>query len=148
MSLPILRKRIASQPVVSAASGTLNTPLPALPQPSGRESATGGFARIMRGLFGAAQPVQSSASFQVVTPGKGSFYKYHQGDLFTPGTENYVFDYPNELPLLTIWGRSFLRKPNTFLPYQPPQSYSQANVVISGIGGLQAGQFISQGLEE
>jgi hypothetical protein len=147
MSFQILRKRIPSEPVVSAASGTVETPLPASIPPQ-RDIQTGGFARLMNGLFGVAQPPSSSQSAQVATPPPKGFYHFHEGDQFTAGAPSFAFEYPNELPLLTIWGRSFLRKPNTFLPFQPPQVISEANVFTSGIGGLQAGQFVLQGLEE
>lgn len=147
MSFPSLRKRIPSENVVNPASGTIDTPLPARvpPQPTFQ---SGGFSRLMNGLFGTAQPPSSSQSAQVMTPPRKGFYHFHEGDQFTAGAPSFAFEYPNELPMLTIWGRAFLRKPNTFLPYQPPQVISEANVFTSGIGGLQAGQFVLQGLEE
>lgn len=146
MSLPILRKRIQTQPTVSAASGTVNTPLPARKPPQGNIQ-TGAMARIFGGLFGTSQPVSSSASFQVAVEPKGSLYHHHMGDVFTPGTENFVFDAFQETPIYPFWGRSFLRKPNTFLPLPGPQVYIDANITTNGIGGLQAGQFVLQPLE-
>ncbi|HYM35965.1 MAG TPA: hypothetical protein VET48_11245, partial [Steroidobacteraceae bacterium] len=52
---------------------------------------------------------------------------------------NFVFEPLFELPLVTIWGNAFLRRPNVFNPIQPPQVWSHPTVCQSGIGGLQAG---------
>lgn len=149
MSFPSLRQRIPSEPVaLNPTDGTVDTPLPATFRPQANVK-TGAFSRLMNGLFGTAQPVSSSQSAQVALPNqRNGFYAFHEGDQFTAGAPSFAFEYPNELPLLTIWGRSFLRKPNTFLPFQPPQVISEANIVINGIGGLQSGQFVLQGLEE
>jgi hypothetical protein len=147
MSFPSLRKRVPSENVVNPADGTIDTPLPARYKPQANVQ-SGAFSRLMNGLFGSAQPPSSSQSAQVAVPPRKGFYHFHEGDQFTAGAPSFAFEYPNELPLLTIWGRSFLRKPNTFLPFQPPQVMSEANIVVNGIGGLQAGQFVLQGLEE
>jgi hypothetical protein len=72
---------------------------------------------------------------------------YHQGDLFTPGTVNFVFELNLELPVVTIWGNAFLRTPNTFKPIPPPPLIAEPRIFHSGIGGLQAGQLDLQGLE-
>lgn len=149
MSFPSLRTRIPSESVVlNPTDGTVDTPLPASVPPQ-RNIQTGAFSRLMSGLFGSAQPPSSSQSAQVALPNqRNGFYAFHEGDQFTAGAPSFAFEYPNELPMLTIWGRAFLRKPNTFLPFQPPQVISEANITINGIGGLQAGQFVLQGLEE
>lgn len=148
MSFPSLRQRIPSESVVlNPADGTIDTPLPARFKPQ-QNIQTGGFSRLMRGLFGSATP-DASMTAEVVLPNhRNGFYAFHEGDQFTAGAPSFAFEYPNELPMLTIWGRSFLRTPNTFLPYQPPQVISEANITINGIGGLQVGQFVLQGLEE
>lgn len=102
----------------------------------------------MQGIFGSANPAAWTSSAEVAVPGKQGFYQYYEGDLFTPGTQNYVFEPTTELtPLLPIWGNAFLRRPNSFNPEQPPQIYSNPNIVINGIGGLVAGQFALQGTE-
>jgi hypothetical protein len=59
---------------------------------------------------------------------------YHEGDLFTPGTGNYVFENGFELPIQTIWGQAFLRTPNTFNPLQPRPIYAPQNILKNGIG--------------
>lgn len=148
MSFPSIRQRIPSEAVVlNPADGTVDRPLPATFRPQGNVQ-TGGFSRLMRGLFGTATPGDSMSAEVVLPNQRNGFYAYHEGDQFTAGSPSFAFEYPNELPLLTIWGRAFLRTPNTFLPYQPPQLISEPNIVINGIGGLQAGQFVLQGLEE
>lgn len=145
---PLTRKRVGSQPVIladlSAAHGAVGIQ-PAQNVPT-TQTVTGANSRIFAGLFGTANP-RTNSSAEVAVPGRKALYHYHEGDLFTPGTENYVFDYPFEFPLQTIWGRAFMRKPNTFDPFQPPQVQSNANILINGIGGLVAGQFAMQPLE-
>lgn len=75
-------------------------------------------------------------------------YNYHEGDLFTPGAMNFVFEPNFELPLVTVWGRGFIRNPNTFKVTQPPQVWAQPHVQTNGIGGLQAGEMELQPLIE
>lgn len=120
MSFPQLRKRVPSQPV------------------------TGANTRIMAGVFGVGQavtpPIPSEGS------GFDGIYNYHEGDIFTPGAMNWVFEPTTELPLYAIWGKAFTRIANTFNPIQPPQIYAQPHVVTSGMGGLQAGQLELQPL--
>lgn len=120
MTFPMLRKRIPSEQV------------------------SGGNIRIRMGLFGTGSP---EGAFAEVDPSAAaSIYNYHEGDLFTPGAQNFVFEPNFELPLITIWGNAFLRTPNTFNPIQPQQVYSPANVVNNGLGGLLAGDLELQAL--
>lgn len=109
------------------------------------ETISGANARIAGGLFGQGSPYYD---FNDVDPRSSApgLYFYHEGDLFTPGTGNFVFEPWFELPLVTIWGNAFLRRPNTFSPFQQPQSWAQPNVVNNGIGGLQAGDMELQPL--
>lgn len=109
------------------------------------ETVSGGNVRILAGEFGIGTPI--SADQMVGGTYDASIYSYHEGDLFTPGTGNFVFEPNFELPLITIWGKAFLRTPNTFNPLQNPQIFSQPNVQPNGIGGLQAGTFELQPLE-
>jgi hypothetical protein len=150
MAFTSFKKRVASTPVVtadlSAAHGQIG--LRPSPQIATTQTKTGALSRLMQGLFGTANPNAWTSSAEVAVPGKGAFYRYYEGDLFTPGTQNYVFEPTTELTALyTSWGRGFLRRPNTFNPEQPPQVYSNPNVRINGIGGLVAGQFALQGTE-
>lgn len=109
------------------------------------EQVSGGMSRIALGTFGAGSP--QFPGWNVL--GENAFegvYSYHEGDLFSPGAGNFVFEPNFELPLLTIWGQAFLRVPNTFSPIQPPQVYSYPTVVPNGIGGMQAGEYDMTGL--
>jgi hypothetical protein len=73
--------------------------------------------------------------------------RYHEGDVFFPGAQNYVYEPTLERTAIQgMWGRAFLRTPNTFNPFQHPQVYSHPNVKTNGIGGLVAGQLVGQPL--
>ena len=98
------------------------------------EQVSGANIRIAMGEFGEGVPI-----LMPVDPRVSGLYFYHEGDLFSPGTGNWVFEPTTELPLVTVWGRGFLRKPNTFNPVQPPQVMARPTLRQSGIGGLQAG---------
>jgi hypothetical protein len=100
------------------------------------EGVTGGIVRIITGLFGTGD---TRGVAQVNPNASTPIYRYHEGDVFLPGTGNWVFEPGFELPMQTIWGNAFLRKPNTFNPLQVPQLYSNPTVVNNGLGGLQAG---------
>lgn len=97
---------------------------------------SGAITRIMQGTFGTGSPVSSD---QLVGGTFGPTAVYHEGDLFTPGSGNFVFEPTFENPMQTIWGNSFPRRTGAFPPLQPPQLYANPNVVLNGIGGLQAG---------
>lgn len=148
MSAPALRKRVASQPVAQAQYGVVPT-LPAVPPPSATKTTIStALSRIMQGIFGASNPQSFSASNQVAIPAKGSFYNFHEGDVFTPGTQNYVFEPTTELtPLNTTWGMGFLRVPNTFSVRQPTPLEANPTIEQNGIGGLVPGQWVTQPLE-
>lgn len=99
---------------------------------------TGAVARIRLGLFGDSTP----QNLPVITYGSGfdGMYSYHQGDLFTPGAQNFVWESNFELPLNTVWGRGYLSPANNFNPRQPPPLQAVPRVVLNGLGGLEAGQ--------
>lgn len=101
------------------------------------EYLTGPNVQIRMGAFGTGSPAYAFAD--VDPRSQSSLYSYHEGALFTPGTGNFVFEPNFELPLYTIWGKGFIRNPNTFPVSQPPQVYSNPNVFTNGVGGLQAG---------
>jgi hypothetical protein len=117
---------------------------PALRNRMPSEQVSGGMSRIRMGVFGTGSP---AAAFE--TEGNSDsdgLYQYHEGNLFSPGAGNWVFEPNFELPLITIWGNAFLRVPNTFDPIQPPQIYAQPTVQNNGLGGLEAGQYQLTGL--
>ncbi len=135
-----------------SASGVLTPPV----DPTSVSTQRNVFVSFFDGLFGRgdantdiARDVNAAAGASAPNnQPNNSFYNYHIGDLFTPGTQNFVFEPTTELtPLTTIWGNAFLRRPNTFSVRQPPQSWADYNKFINGIGGLQAGQYAHQPLE-
>jgi hypothetical protein len=97
---------------------------------------TGANVRIRYGTFGAPNPTVDLVDVDASTVG---IYDYHEGALFTPGAQNFVFEPRFELPLQTVWGFGFIRNPNTFPVFQHPQVMSFPHVQTNGIGGLQAG---------
>jgi hypothetical protein len=117
---------------------------PALRSRLPSEMISGGMSRIRAGIFGQGSP---ATAFETQgNDDSAGLYQFHEGDLFDPGSGNWVFEPNFELPVVTIWGNAFLRKPNTFDPIQPPQVYAQPNVQNNGIGGLEAGQYLMTGL--
>lgn len=116
-TFPSLRKRVPSEPV------------------------TGAMLRVDAGEFGAGYPTQ-----EIPLHIGAGFYHFHEGDVFHPGTGNWVFEPTTELPLMTIWGKAFTRVANTFSPIQPAQAYMQPHAFVNGMGGLQAGQLEMQPL--
>jgi hypothetical protein len=108
------------------------------------QQVSGANIRIRYGEFGVGSPI---GAFAEVDPNAAaSIYSYHEGDLFTPGAQNFVFEPNFELPIITIWGNAFLRRANTFNPIQPQQVYAHQNVTNNGMGGLLAGDLELQGL--
>jgi|ERR1700674_4526255 len=110
---------------------------------------TGGLARIIAGAFGsgAPQPVVNYAT------GVPPIYAYHEGDIFRPGVENYVFEPMHELPIKSWWGGGSDVNQGTPYPVNawpvyaaeiPARSYAMTTRV--GYGGLQAGAFVQQPL--
>lgn len=133
------------------AQGVLTPPV----DPTARVTAFDVFKSVFAGLFGnrpgnpsldVARDQQSVAA-GLPTRKAQPFYQYHIGDLFTPGTQNFVFEPTTELtPLTTIWGNAFLSKPNAWPVTQPPQQWAPYNKYVNGIGGLIAGQYALQPL--
>jgi hypothetical protein len=76
---------------------------------------------------------------------------YHEGDLFTPGTGNWVFESPFEDPIVTVWGNGYIHGSpgGAFNPLsQEPQYIATPRVFKDGMGGQFAGQMILQPLIE
>lgn len=116
----------------------LNPRIPSMP-------VVGSNTRIRMGIFGNGSPAYAFADVDP-TDKSGGIYSYHEGALFTPGAENFVFEPNFELPMQTIWGRGFIRNPNVFSPIQPQQVYSQPQISINGLGGIISGQMALQPL--
>jgi len=109
------------------------------------QTVTGANVRIRLGLFGNGTPA-AAASFEVNPTSITPLYSYAQGDLFTPGAMNFVFEPNFELPLQTVWGFGFIRNPNTFSVRQPTQAFSNPVLSYNGLGGQMAGQMATQPL--
>jgi hypothetical protein len=127
-TFPSTRKRYASEPMVTV----------------------GGLTRILQGIFGKGSPVAGLAAQRVTQdPAKeGGPFHFFEGDIWTPGTSNWILDPPYETPLNTVWGHAFLRIANGFNPLQPPQIYTQAASYLYGVSGQIAGQMVTQPLSE
>ena len=108
----------------------------------------GGLMRVAAGAFGIGNPAYGLAMQEVGSaPDKeGGPYNFFEGDLFTPGTGNWVMDPSHETPLFTDWGRAFLRRPNAFMALQEAQVFSNQMSALFGIGGQIPGQMITQPL--
>ena len=110
---------------------------------------TGGIARILAGAFGFGSPIPTQVD-GLDTPEVAA---YHQGDVFLPGAESYVFEPLHELPLKGLLGQGSDVNQGTHYPdarwpvfaaVVPLVSYPLATT--AGLGGLQAGAFVQQPL--
>lgn len=126
---------------------------PALrPRANAQNPETGALSRIVAGAFGRGAP--TGYVFADVDPSSiaPSMALYHEGDLFTPGAENFVYEPTHELPVHAIWGggsgvnQGLLFPVNAWPVYQPPQVWADLRIPTAGYGGLQAGAFVGQPL--
>lgn len=123
---PKLRKRFASQPVAGLAPG---------------------LAQISAGIFGYGSPLSNLSNEVSEDPGEISgFYELHQGDIFTPGTGNWVLDPSLEIPLQTSWGHGFIFANSPTPVFQPPQLMMNVNPFVNGYRGIMTGQVLMQPL--
>lgn len=111
---------------------------------------TGAFSRIVAGVFGKGSPMGGQTGQEVAQTAahRNGYYRFYEGDYWSPGTANWVLDPVYETPLQTVWGRAFLRVPNTFNPIQTPQVYAPPQAVMVGPGGQVPGQLFTQPLSE
>lgn len=123
---PLCRKRYPSQSMITVA----------------------GLARIAQGVFGLGNPEYGLAMQDVgsARDKEGGPWNLFEGDLFTPGTGNFVVDPSHETPLATDWGHGFLRRPNAIMAYQTPQVFANQMSPMFGLGGQVPGQFLTQPL--
>ena len=130
MTFPFLRKR-------TPANGSAHP-----------QSGTGGINRILTGAFGVGAPVPSVV-YGLTTPQTGF---YHEGDLFNPGTGNYVFEPAHELPMKGIVGQGGTHQGVKYPDGRWPVFAASAPIVSyplatqAGYGGLQAGAIVQQPL--
>jgi hypothetical protein len=74
---------------------------------------------------------------------QGPFYELVPGDLFEPGTQNWVLLPPWETPLNTSWGRGFpIAQPITSQVTHPQLVYSRPTVLPFFFRGMPAAQFL------
>ncbi len=116
---PNLRERIGLQPVAGV----------------------GGLRQIMAGLFGSGSPTPGIATSTPVQQ-SSSLYHFHEGDVFLPGTGNWVLDPAFDVPITTIWGNGFLTPANRFSVIQPPPIDYGLPFRVAGLGGTIPGQII------
>lgn len=135
---PQLRPRYATNPPF----GTAVVPKQGFAPPPTK---VGGLLRILQGAFGIGAPTsRSSDPGEVISAKPGPLYHMHEGDIFEPGTGNWVLDPAFDGPLMTVWGNGD----------QYPKVWQIANVPVvalptyqvQGIGGTVAGQLALQPL--
>jgi hypothetical protein len=71
---------------------------------------------------------------------------YHYGDVFLPGAGNVVFDTDLGLPPISLKGQATYAGPAPNPIQRPPQIFAMQRAPNSGIGGLVAGQLMTQPL--
>lgn len=110
----------------------------------------GGISRILAGAFGVGNPIDTSSNQVNPNSIAPSLYSYHEGEVFTPGTQNFVFETNFELPVKTLLGGDGAQGTNYPINAWPvgfvPQVWSNPTVTRQGLGGLQAGTFVQQPL--
>jgi hypothetical protein len=75
----------------------------------------------------------------------GGLYYYHMGDIFTPGTQNYVFQPAYTLPTMQLIGAAIYSGPAPRTT-SPQVIFATQVRRIAGMGGLFSGQFVQQPL--
>jgi len=110
-------------------------------------SKIGGLLRILQGAFGIGAPTaRSSDPNEVQNSRPGPLYAMHEGDIFEPGTGNWVLDPPFDGPLNPVWGNG-VSYPYVWMIEQQPVA-AVNTVVTNGLGGQVAGQIALQPLIE
>lgn len=108
----------------------------------------GGLLRILQGVFGLGAPLsRSSDPAQVVNQKPGPLYHMHEGDIFEPGTGNWVLDPAFDGPLMTVWGNGD-SYPNVMHVTDTPVAIALPTYLTNGLGGPVAGQIALQPLVE
>lgn len=106
------------------------------------EKIAGGLTLITNCLFGCGSPISGDEFIRDTDV----FYNLHQGDLFTPGTGNWVLDPSLETPLQINSGHGFTFANSPTPVYQPPQVYADPNALSNGQRGIISGQVLLQPL--
>lgn len=85
--------------------------------------------------YAVAPPRGDDASAEILQGRPGSYYTYHQGDIFTPGVPGLALDPTHEWPLMTIWGHGSLRNPWAFPPTTPQNIVAQPMATVDALRG-------------
>lgn len=116
---------------------------------SGNPETSGGIRRILAGAFGTGAPVPQVVLGQQADP----VAMYHEGDIFLPGAESYVFEPTHELPIKGIIGQGSDANQGTHYPDARWPTFPASAPLVTrplattvGYGGLQAGAFVQQPL--
>lgn len=140
-SSPQLRQRYATNPPF----GVKVVPKPGFTPPP---TQVGGIVRIFQGIFGIGAPTaRSSDPNEVINQKPGPLYHMHEGDIFEPGTGNWVLDPAFDGPLMTVWGNGSTY-PKVWSVTDQPVAIAQPTYLTNGLGGPVAGQIALQPLVE
>lgn len=138
---PALRPRYATNPPFGVAVVNKQGFKPPAPE-------TSGIARILQGVFGIGAPTsRSSDPNEVINFKPGPLYHMHEGDIFEPGTGNWVLDPAFDGPLMTVWGNGD-GYPKVWGVTSEPAVIALPTYVTNGLGGTQSGQLALQPLVE
>lgn len=136
---PQLRPRYATNPPFGVAV----IPKPGFTPPAPE---VGGLTRILQGVFGIGAPTsRSSDPDEVINQRPGPLYHMHEGDIFEPGTGNWVLDPAFDGPLQTVWGNGD-GYPKVWSVTNQPVAIALPRYFTNGIGGTIAGQLALQPL--
>jgi hypothetical protein len=78
-----------------------------------------------------------------IVPG---LYHYHSGDVFLPGAGNAAFEPAFQLPVIQLIGYGIYAGPAPSPIQRAPQIYVSHAATVAGLGGVIAGQFVTQPL--
>lgn len=81
---------------------------------------------------------------RILQPFNDNLYSYHMGIRFDPGAAAEAFNPRFELPIISFRGRA--RVAGALRIHQQPQLWFAQQRGVNGLGGLSAGQIISQPL--
>jgi hypothetical protein len=102
-----------------------------------------GIARIFQGVFGIGSPTSRSSDPNEVENAKpGPLYHMHEGDIFEPGTGNWVLDPAFDGPLMCVWGHGD-SYPKVWSVTDQPVVIALPTYLTNGIGGTIVGQIAS-----
>lgn len=115
-------------------------------KPGPAASTVPGFLRILQGAFGFGAPTaRSSDPNEIGNPKPTSLYHYHEGDIFEPGTGNWILEPTFDGPINPVWGNG-VSYPMVWSITSQPVLMAHPTTVTNGLGGEVAGQLALQPL--